>query len=149
MLLPRGLAVALGILLAQPAAAEPSAFRIHDHLDENEVEETTSIYVDGELVQVFRLTSAHTDEFVELPAPPGKTEVAYVLCGRITVRRPDGTQEVHDVDGSGVLTDVQGRDFDAVAALDFTLFYLTDITAGRPAAEVRVRRVRSCAEALS
>ena len=137
------------VLLVAPTAIaqQRPVFRIHDHLDPNEVEETTSVYLDGELVQVFRLSAQHTDGVMELPARPG--EVVYLLCGSITIRRPDGSEEIHRVDGSGVLTDVAGRDFDAVAALDFTLFYFVDVTPDRLPAAVRVRRIRSCAEALS
>ncbi len=145
---PRLLLAAFMLLVSSAAVAQPwPVFRIHDHLDPHEVEETTSVYIDGELVQIFRLSAQHSDGVVELPARPG--EVEYLLCGSITVRQPDGSAEIHRVDGSGVLTDVAGRDFDAVAAFDFTLFYFVDVTPNRPPAPVRVRRVRSCAEALS
>lgn len=142
-------ALAAGLLLSAAATGQTATFRIHDHLDEAEVEETTSVYIDGVLVRVIHLDAGHTDEVFEVPASAGDSAVSYALCGQIAIKRPSGLEELHEVDGSGVLQDVAGRDYDAVAALDFTLFYLKDITADRPTAEILVRQVKSCAEALS
>lgn len=145
------LAFPLACALASAATGEARAqatFRVHDHLDPREVEETTLLYVNRQLVRTIHLDAGHPDEVVSVtvPDPAGPT---YTLCGRITIREPDGGEAVREVDGTGTLTDVADRDFDAIAAADFTLFFLTDITEGREPVEVHVARVRSCAQAVS
>ncbi|MBV9655578.1 MAG: hypothetical protein JOZ42_13555 [Acetobacteraceae bacterium] len=139
----------LVFLLGSPVMAQPPGFRIHDHLGPDEIEETTALYLNGELVRTFRLNADHQEDVAELPAPVSADAVTYALCGQITVHGADGRAETRPVDGSGILTDVAGRDFDAVASHDFTVFFLTDVTVGRPASPIGVRRARSCAEAIS
>ena len=73
----------------------------------------------------------------------------YALCGRISVRGPEGGVIVREVNGAGTLNDVADRDFDAVAAGDFTQFFLRDITVGRPPAEVSARPQRGCTPDIS
>jgi hypothetical protein len=139
---------ALLIVLAGNPQGEQATFRVHDRLDTNEIEETTSLYIDRELVRIIHLDATHPYEVVTI-AVTGGSAPSYALCGSVTVRALDGNPETHEVDGSGILTDVAGRDFDAVAAQDFTLFFLTDITEGRLPADVRINRARSCAEPVS
>ena len=136
------------LLLTAAAQAEEVSFRIHDRLDPVEIEETTSVYIDGQLIRTVHLDERHPHAIVEVRVEAGANPT-YALCGSITVREPDGDVEMHTVDGSGTLTDVADRDFDAVAANDFTVFYLVDITEGRPPVETRFNPARSCAEALS
>ncbi len=125
------------------AHAEVATFRIHDHRDPAEVEETTGVYVDGREVATFRLGPEREDDVVEV-AVSGGGEHSYALCGRITIRRLDGTVETREVNGAGHLADVADRDFDAIAAADFTIFYLRDVTAGRPPAPMSAEPRRGC-----
>ena len=145
----RWLAALLVVLASTATRAEQAAFRVHDRLDPNEIEETTSLYIDRQLVHTFHLDADHPYDVVSIAARAG-SRPSYGLCGTVTIRsRETGDPETHEVDGSGTLTDVGGRDFDAVAAQDFTLFFLTDITEARPPAEVQINRTRSCAEPVS
>ena len=145
-------AAALLITLAAAvtaASAEQVTFRVHDRLDPNEIEETTSLYINPQLVRTIHLDAGHPYEVVSVAAPAGSAP-SYALCGTVTIHaRETGSPETHEVDGSGTLTDVAGRDFDAVTAQDFTLFFLTDITEGRPPAEIRIDHARSCEKPVS
>lgn len=142
-------AVLLALFGASVARAQSEAtFRIHDRMDPNEIEETTAVYIETKLIRTIHLDRTHESEVVTVTVPASAAP-SYALCGRITIRTPEGLAETHEVDGSGTLTDVDGRDFDAVAAEDFTVFFLADITAGRAPVPVRINRARSCAEALS
>jgi hypothetical protein len=138
----------LFLLLGEPAAGGTATFRVHDHLDPNEIEETTSLYIDRALVRTIHLDGAHRDETVAVTVPQAANP-AYALCGTVTIRGPDGSAETHEVDGSGLLAEVADRDFEAVAAGYFSIFYLVDVTAGRPPTPIRINRARSCAQALS
>ena len=137
------------VLAATAARADQVTFRVHDRLDPNEIEETTSLYIDRQLVRTIHLDADHPYDVVSVTSSPGSTP-SYALCGTVTIRsRETGRPETHEVDGSGTLTDVAGRDFDAVTAQDFTLFFLTDITEGRPPAQIRINHTRSCAKPVS
>jgi hypothetical protein len=142
------LLLCMTMLLGTSQAGGTATFRVHDHLDPNEIEETTSLYIDRTLVRTIHLDGAHRDETVVVTVPEAANP-AYALCGTVTIRRPGGDAETHEVDGSGSLAEVAERDFEAVAAEDFSVFYLVDVTAGRPPTPVRVNRARSCAQALS
>jgi len=78
---------------------------------------------------------------VSVTGPDGHT---YALCGRVTVRREDGSAVTREVNGAGRISDVTDRDFDAIAAADFTIFYLRDITLGRPPAPMSAEPRRGC-----
>ncbi len=121
----------------------PVTFRIHDHRDPIEVDEVTRVYLDGGQVGTFRLGPEREDAEMTVAVPAADTH-RYALCGRVTVRREDGGTITREVNGAGVLSDVADRDYDAVAAGDFTIFYLRDITVGRAPAPVITEPRRGC-----
>nr|WP_321983027.1 hypothetical protein [uncultured Lichenicoccus sp.] len=127
--------LALTLLLAAlaPAPARAATFTVHDKRADRELSETTELYVDGQRVAAFALDAAH-DQIslpVTVPPLPGQSSAdrhSYVLCGLVTVRNGSGAPEVHEVNGTGILLDPSGRNFEALAADNFTLFYLADPT---------------------
>jgi hypothetical protein len=129
--------------MAAAWAGEPVSFRIHDHRDPIEVDEVTRVYIDGEHVGTFRLGPEREDAEMTVTVPAADSH-RYALCGRVTVRGEDGGTITREVNGAGILSDVANRDYDAVAAGDFTIFYLRDITAGRPPAKVSTEPRRGC-----
>ncbi|WP_428375034.1 hypothetical protein [Lichenicoccus sp.] len=126
--------LSLAVLVAlAPGPARGATFTVHDKRADRELSETTELYVDGQRVAAFALDAAHDQ--ISLPvtvAPlPGQSlskRHSYVLCGLVTVRSGNGAPEVHEVNGTGVLLDPAGHSFEALAADDFTLFYLADPT---------------------
>ncbi len=122
---------------------ETARFTIHDHRDPVEVDEVTRVFMDGAQIGAFRLgPEREADEMTVSVTGSGRHH--YALCGRVTVRRDDGTATTREVNGSGELSDVDGRDYDAVAASDFTVFYLRDITPGRVPTAVSAEPQRGC-----
>ena len=75
---------------------------------------------------------------------PAAASHTYALCGRVTIRHDNGETITREVDGAGRLSDVTDRDYEAVAANDFTAFYLRDITAGRAPAPMSAEPRRGC-----
>ena len=131
------LALSLAVLVAlAPGRARAATFTVHDKRADRELSERTELYVDGRRVAAFALDAAHDQ--VSLPvtvaplpgvAPGGRVgpdRHSYVLCGLVTVRNAGGAPEVHEVNGTGILLDPAGRSFEALAADNFTLFYLAD-----------------------
>ena len=114
--------------LACPRLAVPAAsvhFQVIDETDPQEISEDTVIFLNGVQVAHFKLDRAHAYSVADVVAP-AKGPYDYALCGRITVALPDGQPEQRVVDGGASLTDVAGRTFRALAANDFTMFYLED-----------------------
>ena len=116
--------------LAAPARAETAAtvsFAITDAVDPMEVAEDTTVFINGKLVAHFALSADH---------PFGETQVVipvadrydYALCGRITIRVPDGHSETHILDDGATLTEPAGRRLEALATDGFTTFYLGERT---------------------
>ncbi len=129
---------ALSVLLAvgvPPAAgaAGPRAneFTITDQLAQQEVSENTEIYLDGKLLGQLHLDDKTRVRVIDASVVDPADRHQYALCGEITVRRPDGRTETHEVNSVGYISDVEGRDFQALGASDFTFFYLGDETPGR------------------
>ena len=133
----------LPLAIAAAWAGEPVSFRIHDHRDPIEVDEVTLVYIDGEHVGTFHLGPEREDAELTVTVPSADSH-RYALCGRVTVRREEGGTITREVNGAGTLSDVADRDYDAVAAGDFTIFYLRDITKGRPPALVGTEPRRGC-----
>ncbi len=96
-----------------------------------EVSENTEIYLDGKLIDQLHLDGKTKLRVVEASVPDPDDRHQYALCGEITVRRTDGRTEIHEVNGTGYISDLAGRDFQALGADDFTFFYLGDATPGR------------------
>ena len=111
--------------------AESSHFSITDDLAPQEVSENTEIYLDGKLVDQLHLDEKTRSRVVDASVADPDDRHQYALCGEITVRRPDGRTETHEVNGTGYVSDVAGRNFQALGAADFTFFYLMDTTPGR------------------
>ncbi len=129
-------------------AADAVTFSIHDHRDPAEIDEVTGVYIDGQEVATFRLGPDREDD-VAVVSVTELPEHTYSLCGRVTVRRDDGSAISREVNGAGRISDVANRDFDAVAANDFTVFFLRDITAGRAPAPVSGEPRRGCTPQVS
>ena len=136
-----------------PAAATRSdaglvRFRIQDQLDERELDEFTTIYVNSTVVGAFHL-DAKTPDIVLDVAVPRAEHYEVALCGSITFRGHDGEAETHRVDSVGEVDDVEGRIFEALGAADFTEFYLVDRTGSRPPTAPRRGEGGVCVPATS
>ena len=105
-------------------------FKIQDQLDERELDEFTTIYVNSMVVGAFHL-DLKTPQIVLDVAVPAADHYEVALCGSITFRNHDGEPETHRVNSIGEVEDVEGRIFEALGAADFTEFYLVDRTRTR------------------
>ena len=87
--------VLLFCVAALPASAAMVSFHVTDQTDPLEVTEATTVFVNGQLVAHFELSAEHpfADIAVSMPAAD---RYEYALCGRITIRAPDGHSETHD-----------------------------------------------------
>ncbi len=108
------------------ATADAASFTVTDELAPQEVSENTEIYLDGKLIGQIHLDRDLRSRRIAASVADGMGQHAYALCGDITVRRDDGRVETHEVNSQGVISDVDGRDFEALGASDFTFFYLAD-----------------------
>jgi hypothetical protein len=117
----------LALVAAAPAppAGGSVSFQVVDETDPQEISEDTVIFIDGKLMAHFILDRDHTAIVADINLPAAG-HYDYALCGRITIALPDGRQEQKIVDGGATLTDVNGKLFRALAAGDFTIFYLAD-----------------------
>jgi hypothetical protein len=136
-----------------PAAPAPAsgavAFQVLDETDPQEISEDTVIFIDGHLVAHFVLDHEHTTSTATINLPAA-AQYDYALCGRITIARPDGTPEQRIVDGGATLKDVNGHLFRALAAGDFTIFYLADARQTDPtAAPPDVHHTNACSLPVS
>jgi hypothetical protein len=129
------------------AAAAPAGgtvhFQVFDEMDRQEVSEDTVIFINGRLVAHFKLDKGNPAVTADVEIEAAKT-YDYALCGRITIARPDGTTEQHVVDGGGTVPEVAGRTFLALAASDFTIFYLLDSQSKSPMPPEGVHRSNAC-----
>lgn len=123
-------------------------FRIQDQLDERELDEFTTIYVNSTVVGAFHLDSG-TPSIVLDVAVPRAEQYEVALCGSITFRGNDGQPETHRVDSVGEVEDVEGRIFEALGAADFTEFYLVDRTGSRQPTSPRRGQGGVCVPATS
>ena len=123
-------------------------FRIQDQLDERELDEFTTIYVNRTVVGAFHLDLKTPQIILDVAVPPAEHyEVA--LCGSITFRGRDGEPETHRVNSIGEVDDVEGRIFEALGAADFTEFYLVDRTRSRQPTSPRRGEGGVCVPATS
>lgn len=123
-------------------------FRIQDQLDERELDEFTTIYVNSTVVGAFHL-DAGTPNIVLDVAVPRAEHYEVALCGSITFRGHDGKPETHRVNSVGEVDDVEGRIFEALGAADFTEFYLVDRTGSRQPTSPRRSEGGVCVPATS
>jgi hypothetical protein len=147
--------VLLGLPLLAAAAAVPNAgtptgvsFQVIDETDPQEVSEDTVIFLNGQQVAHFKLDHTHSYSVADINAP-AKGPYEYALCGRITVTLPDGTTAQRVVDGGATLKDVNGHVFRALAANDFSLFYLADAKDDPPLPPTDARHTDACSLPVS
>jgi hypothetical protein len=130
------------------AAPTGVSFQVIDETDPQEVSEDTVIFLNGQLVAHFKLDHTHSYSVADISAP-AKGPYEYALCGRITVTLPDGTTAQRVVDGGATLKDVNGRVFRALAANDFSLFYLADAKDDPPLPPTDARHTDACSLPVS
>jgi hypothetical protein len=138
-------------LLMGAAPAAPGggvSFQVVDETDPAEISEDTVIFIDGHLVAHFVLDKDHPIQTADINLPAA-SHYDYALCGRITVAKPDGGQEQRVVDGGATLTDVNGHLFRALAAGDFTIFYLADAKEDPPEPPKDARHTNACSLPVS
>ena len=123
-------------------------FQVEDETDPQEVSEDTVIFLNGQQVAHFKLDHAHNYSVADISAP-AQGPYEYALCGRITVSLPDGQTQQKVVDGGATLSDVSGRLFRALAANDFSLFYLADSRADPPLPPSDARHTDACSLPVS
>jgi hypothetical protein len=141
------------LTLAQPLRAETAtvSLTVVDNADPTEVEEATTVFINGRLVATFVLNAEHLTDEKRIVIPQART-YDYALCGRVTVRGPDGKNVTHVLDDGATLKDVNGRRFEALAGAEFTVFYLAerngiwgpDIPLGYPEAPADIHRTHVC-----
>ncbi len=137
-----GLCLAFGASLIAGAAAA-ARFTVLDLVDPAEISEDTVLFVDGHQVARFHLDQAHPRGEAAVSVSDGPRH-DYALCGRITLRRPDGSAEQRVVDGGGTLTDPDGQVFQALAGNDFRLYYLAPADDPRPDIPADAHRSNAC-----
>jgi hypothetical protein len=147
--------IGLVALLLLGGAAQPLApvngtvsFQVIDETDPEEISEDTVIFVDGHQVAHFALDRVHT-AIVANVSVPASGSYDYAMCGRITIALPDGRQEEKVVDGGATLHDVNGKLFRALAAADFTIFYLADSKQETPEVPKDARHTNACSLPVS
>jgi hypothetical protein len=128
-------------------AADMVTFRVLDQLGVTEVEESTAIYIDQRLIGSFHLDSQVRELSVIVTVPRAES-YQYVMCGRVSTRAADGSVVDHEVNTSGVLHDVDGREFEAVTD-NFERYYIRDRTSDAPPAPLETNTGRRCAPAVS
>jgi len=110
---------------ASPAAAAAVSFHIADQTDPLEVTEATTVFVNGQLVAHFELSADHPTADVAVSVPAAD-RYDYALCGRITIRAPNGHTETHVLDDGATMPDPNGRHLEALASDGFTSFFLAE-----------------------
>jgi hypothetical protein len=135
-------------LFAAPSAHAQAMFRIHDRVAADEIEEVTTLLIDGKTIRSFHLDGDDREIVIDVTVPIAESH-EFGLCGHILIRTADGTTMRRAFDISGLLYDVDGRDFEAVASDGYTHFYLVDTTAGRPPARIEPLAGHACMPAVS
>ncbi len=126
MLAIAGAADAPAAHAAQTTQGTPTVtFTVVDNADPTEVEEATTVFINGHLVATFVLNADHQTDEKRIIVPQARA-YDYALCGRVTVRGPDGRNVTHVLDDGATLGEVDGRRFEALAGADFTVFYLAE-----------------------
>ena len=115
------------------AAQATATLTLVDNADPTEVEEATTVFINGRLVATFVLNADHQTDEKQVVIPAARS-YDYALCGRVTVRGPDGQNVTHVLDDGATLTAVDGHRFEALAGAQFTVFYLAERAGGWAAA---------------
>jgi hypothetical protein len=142
------LLIGLPLLVAAAPPGGKVSFQVIDETDPQEISEDTVVFVDGTQVAHFVLDK-HTTAVVADVSLPAATQYDYALCGRITVALPDGRAEERVVDGGATLKEVNGKLFRALAANDFSIFYLADAKQDDQDPPKDVRHTNACSLPVS
>ena len=153
---PRPALASLMLCLSAAAPAEAAqtataTLTVVDNADPTEVEEATTVFINGKLVATFILNADHQTDEKQVTIPAARS-YEYALCGRVTVRGPDGQNVIHVLDDGATLTAVDGRRFEALAGAQFTVFYLAErgggwaaaLQGGYPDAPADIHRTHVC-----
>ncbi len=132
----------------RPGPVATVSFQVMDETDPAEIGEDTVIFINGEQVAHFVLDKLHAAETQTITIP-AVARYDYALCGRSTVTTPDGGREQRVVDGGASLTAVNGHVFRALAAADFTIFYLADASEEMPNPPADARHTNACSLPVS
>jgi hypothetical protein len=134
----------LAAALAPAAAGSATvSFHISDETDPVEVREATTVFINGHLVAHFELDPVHRYADVTVTVPASE-RYDYALCGRITIRAPDGHSETHVLDDGATLLDPAGRHLEALAANGFTTFFLAERNGTNSLAPSDLHRTNVC-----
>jgi hypothetical protein len=130
---------------AQSASTQSASisFHISDETDPAEVTEATTVFINGQLVAHFELNAQHPFSDVSVTVPIAD-RYDYALCGRITIRAPDGHSETHVLDDGATLLNPQGRHLEALAADGFTTFFLAERNGSATLAPSDLHRTNVC-----
>ena len=144
-------ALFLFLVLCLVVPAQAATFTVFDALSQDQVEETTTVYIDGELVGSFHLTLERPSETFKVTVNDAPLH-DYVLCGETVYRQPGGGTETRPVNDSGALTDPDGRTYTAYTQ-GYVSFFLLDTTPdlakGRPPAPPQIHLGPRCPKAVS
>lgn len=144
------LACLVAMMLAWPLCARAASVSLTlvDETDPAEIREATTVFINGQLVATFNLDDAHPRESKDVTLPAASS-YDYALCGRITIRRPDGRSETHVLDDGATLAHVDGETLEALAGGEFTVFYLARRDPGAPGAPGDLHRTNVCSVPVS
>jgi hypothetical protein len=134
-----------GALAALPVPSEAATvtFHIADETDPSEVTEATTVFINGHLVAHFELSASHPFGEVAVSVPAAD-RYEYALCGRITIRAPDGHSETHVLDDGATMDNPSGRRLEALASDGFTTFFLAERTGGAAATPGDLHKTNVC-----
>ena len=136
------------ILGAAPVRAATVSFHIADETDPAELTEATTVFINGQQVAHFELSATHPfgDMVVTIPAAD---RYDYALCGRITIRAPDGHSETHVLDDGATIENPDGQHLEALASDGFTTFFLGERTGQAAGAPKDLHRTNVCSIPIS
>lgn len=141
------LALPLGTARAAPRSTSVTLTLV-DETDPAEVREATTIFINGQLAATFNLDAQHPRETKTVTIPAAQ-HYDYALCGRITIRRPDGQTETHVLDDGASLANVDGETLEALAGAEFTVFYLARRDPDAPSVPADLHRTNVCSVPVS
>ncbi|MGK9171206.1 hypothetical protein KXR53_33250 [Inquilinus limosus] len=143
-------ALAIGLLGATPAAAEPKEhrFRIVDELGPDQVEELIAVGIDGRTIGVLHVTK--DDPIAELQVKvPARRTLHYELCGFLIVETPEGRRQQRPINHTGTIENANGRELRAFNQNN-EIFFLQDGAPQDPdAAKTTILGTGQCAQPVA
>ena len=133
-----------GLPAAAGAVDNTVSFQVSDETDPAEITEATTVFINGKLVAHFELSATHPYGSVAVTVPAAD-RYEYALCGRITIRAPDGHSETHVLDDGATMGDPSGRNLEALASDGFTTFFLAERSLGPAGAPADLHKTNVCA----